>query len=864
MASALECFPTSMHFAVCCAVPGVVPDNLLLTCPPEYRNGGPGASGPGDRSGHQRGGGIGLDGSASTGSRQGTAGSTSCCDKLVLSAVVKELGRLHPLAIGLGRYDKLVVQALERFATDVDLYNTDVWHSLVITTARLAFAKFDVFTDRWSAHANDALDRPVNGTFKVGRFVRGDTPSGTFSIAALRHLYREASHLSRRFGRVLHRFEAYSQYLMAKNAVDANGMYSAATPDGIRPLFEEPLKMYSLAATRHNYLAHGLLTKIKAALGPLIKKTLPDSSTLPLINLVVAILGNWAKAGFVTLWSMLKHRGRTVAGPQKFRVFVMGDDAGLQGWSAAVEELEAVPGTAEHLDGVEFEYVDLSSHLTFQALKRRWPSECEVTPMGWALLARVLCHEILPSDIERVLALDLGDVLVFDDVADLWARFNDFEEHHMLAAAHVKALHHVNGGVVLYDLSRMRTRNFTEAVLRAARDGAPDCIHDQSVLNKLHLRRDDFGYTGPSPLMVLPCRWHMVPSTEWQLHWATIDMWLPEVVQRQRFPGIVAADWVEVYCPDAIDLMSPWTFLTVTADRQSRIRQMAFVNAGYKQRHCVDAGLGRPEECCQCGRRASLIHIPGDMKQWPGTAALFSVHAPPWRYPPDLISGADQRSLTRGYWLKGEHMQEMARHMRSSKSTQQMSKQLGSQVCYEELAEGCCSIFTREDVTMAASITPIQTVNLAPRDLPILVNVETTAVSDAQLLLGLGPMDSLMIVMGTNDGQDARVDWVRNSVTHNLVYFPQSAQSHARQRGEAHARFWVYAQADGRVEVGHDNVLWGVTLPEFSAQILRSSPVSIYVGTPHTLEATWRICVPRTPVPLDRRWEFLQEGLGPP
>lgn len=50
----------------------------------------------------------------------------------------------------------------------------------------------------------------------------------------------------------------------------------------------------------------------------------------------------------------------------------------------------------------------------------RLPSECATTNMSKALYARLLCHELLPRDVERAIAIDLGDILVFDDIRGLW------------------------------------------------------------------------------------------------------------------------------------------------------------------------------------------------------------------------------------------------------------------------------------------------------------------------------------------------------------------------------------------------------------------------------------------------------------
>ena len=50
----------------------------------------------------------------------------------------------------------------------------------------------------------------------------------------------------------------------------------------------------------------------------------------------------------------------------------------------------------------------------------RLPSECAASNMSKALYARLLCHELLPLDVERAIAMDLGDILVFEDILGLW------------------------------------------------------------------------------------------------------------------------------------------------------------------------------------------------------------------------------------------------------------------------------------------------------------------------------------------------------------------------------------------------------------------------------------------------------------
>lgn len=157
--------------------------------------------------------------------------------------------------------------------------------------------------------------------------------------------------------------------------------------------------------------------------------------------------------------------------------------------------------------------------------------------------------------------------------------------------------------------------------LRAAGDGLRSgetaCLRDQSIINILHFKRAEYGYEGPSPVMPLPCRWSAFPTTEWQPHWNSPDGWLPEVVERRRYPGIIALDHVEVYCPDEVDMLSAWAFIPVSEHHQQRLSLYATYEGRKNTRHC-----SLNSSCCQCGESVAAFHIAGDMKQWPA-AEIF-------------------------------------------------------------------------------------------------------------------------------------------------------------------------------------------------------------------------------------------------
>ena len=227
------------------------------------------------------------------------------------------------------------------------------------------------------------------------------------------------------------------------------------------------------------------------------------------VALLFVSLGDWAKTGFLTLWSVLQHRTTPL------RVVVLGDAPGLHAWQLAVDELK---DQGPKFEGVTFEYINFDTHPQFSMYLERYPTEsCSFGAAGKAILARVVCHLLLPPDISKIISIDIGDIIVLDDIANLWKEFDSMQEHHLLAAPHAVALHHVNAGVVLYYVARMREQEFAEATLQAVMDmqrRAPDptCLRDQSIINVLHSWREEFGYAGPSPIMILPCPWWEFPK----------------------------------------------------------------------------------------------------------------------------------------------------------------------------------------------------------------------------------------------------------------------------------------------------------------------------------------------------------------
>ena len=71
---------------------------------------------------------------------------------------------------------------------------------------------------------------------------------------------------------------------------------------------------------------------------------------------------------------------------------------------------------------------------------------------------------------------------------------------------------------------------------------------------------------------------------------------------------------VELYCPDSMDLLMAFAFLPISS-QQSRIRIYAEQEGGQQLRHCHPLRL--EQSCCTCGEEAAVVHVAGDLKQWP-------------------------------------------------------------------------------------------------------------------------------------------------------------------------------------------------------------------------------------------------------
>mmetsp|Transcript_99125 Transcript_99125/g.314684 ORF Transcript_99125/g.314684 Transcript_99125/m.314684 type:complete len:794 (+) Transcript_99125:465-2846(+) len=789
----VQCFPTLALLVACCPHPEVRPPEEP-GCPPRYRQ-------------YRR----------------------ECCAPEIASAIFRQLGTVSTREVArLMPEDKYaeVIRMLNivipQYVRDTNVHSVEAWFVLALAAARDAIMDVDRVKDA---------------------FVRQTT---TFGMQTLLH---EARQVSRKISRAMFRIENFHQFLIVVEATHRGLIIQGFDPNLVREQLSPALEAYRELAVAHDLFAYSLLPAMaqisEGGTGTGMATSAPAPGSPPTVVLLVVSLGAWAKTGFITVWSVLRRRSAPL------RVFVLGDLPGLGRWREAAEEFAAGGADgADPLRGVRFDYVDFATHPRFRAYLRRYPRGCAFGAAGQAILARVVCHELLPPDVDRVIALDLGDVLVLDDIRELWDVGDRLREHHLMAAAHAVSLHHVNGGVVLYDVRRMRDRNFTLDTLRAARHGArrdPDgaCPRDQSIINLLHGHRAELGLPGPSPVMLLPCRWSVFPAPEWQPHWNSPEMWLPEVRDRKRFPGILSTDRVEVFCPDEVDLLSAWAFLPISEERQSRqarIRAFAHHEGRRPGRYCTERGVG--DRCCACGEPAALLHVAGDMKEWPAMQSFLRSYLPGWREPPP--EDALVRSASRSWWGGRARAQRMLSG--TEREAYVVARGLGLNTAF-----GRCATLATEPGGGAggAGTLAFHSVELGPLALPAALEVETTAPRDAHLLLGVGGHSGLELVMGSDGGRGAALRWVRSApgwaARGDLMSVPSAAQRAASEGGgegaaEAWSKFAVSLGPDGRFEVVHGGASWGSYVPEFILAILRQSPLTVSVGTPG-LGAKWGVCL---------------------
>ncbi|CAK0857454.1 unnamed protein product [Prorocentrum cordatum] len=196
--------------------------------------------------------------------------------------------------------------------------------------------------------------------------------------------------------------------------------------------------------------------------------------------------------------------------------------------------------------------------------------------MGHSAFVRgVFTHLVLPH-LQRVLYVDIGDVLVFGDVAELWGLFDRFDEHQLVGIADENGVGFLHGerygsqkkrrgrarpnntGILLLDLERQRQARFEEEAVRVSWSQENACHQaDMSLLGWILIQLGEQTMQ-PQWRFELSSLWHYMPSTEWQT--ADFDSsyvnrsWPAELVRFRLFPGLRGPADVEHPCAQWYEL----------------------------------------------------------------------------------------------------------------------------------------------------------------------------------------------------------------------------------------------------------------------------------------------------------------------
>eukprot|EP00435_Cladocopium_sp_Y103_P028314 s1387_g7.t1 len=227
-------------------------------------------------------------------------------------------------------------------------------------------------------------------------------------------LLQKAVHSSRKLLRAMFRLESFHIFLLGHTAAARRVKMQDLSFELIRPNFQAALELYEIGMNTFDLLAFSIIPNLEAMIrsqGRGFSLNRPQrqfNQTAEEVALLAVSLGNWAKTGFLTIWSILQHRSSPL------RIFILGDPPGLLEWQKAATELQE---DHEMLKGVSFEYIDFEKHPKFIAYLQQYPhQDCSFGAAGKAILARAVCHLVLPPQISKIISMDLGDVLVFDDL----------------------------------------------------------------------------------------------------------------------------------------------------------------------------------------------------------------------------------------------------------------------------------------------------------------------------------------------------------------------------------------------------------------------------------------------------------------
>eukprot|EP00928_Gymnodinium_smaydae_P004051 TRINITY_DN11417_c0_g2_i1.p1 TRINITY_DN11417_c0_g2~~TRINITY_DN11417_c0_g2_i1.p1 ORF type:complete len:629 (+),score=96.31 TRINITY_DN11417_c0_g2_i1:119-1888(+) len=368
------------------------------------------------------------------------------------------------------------------------------------------------------------------------------------------------------------------------------------------------------------------------------------------LTVALTLMGaDYGRAALPTLVSLLYHT------PGPLEVVAVGD---VEGFNALTNVLSGVNVSAR---GVILTFVELMSNPRYWEILQLMPEQC-VDPSLQGLsrkvnrsvlqigLARLFLHELL-LDYDRVLAIDVGDLLVLGNLYSLWHIFEEFDPDDLFACAMETGQSMIsfgaqrgdavefwrsrgfddlakglNPGVLLMDLKRMRELNSNGAswtlilLLAAEQVSRMSCGLDSTpqiaVLNSIV-------FNGGDALMKeLSSKWNYIPVVHWEhVAHAAQDAALPsEVLKSRLHPGLLPGGRFAHACPEYSALVGEWTLIANDDDELTRWHKKA---KSYFETFTARRAPGLYTSDLACGDAIVIVHFAGYSKTQPWAKLLL-------------------------------------------------------------------------------------------------------------------------------------------------------------------------------------------------------------------------------------------------
>lgn len=322
------------------------------------------------------------------------------------------------------------------------------------------------------------------------------------------------------------------------------------------------------------------------------------------LDVMLLVVGDYGWNAMSTVNSLVHH----ASSPGSVRLHAVGDQRGLESLRAALAlglrgnaGGEAVLASASFYN--MFENVDFVHRLNALPFGCIWRHN-----FGQVAWARVLFPDLLPAEVQRVVVMDIGDIIVLGDMpAEMPKIFDAFTGDELLALwrplGDPTSLH---AGVALVDVAKLRNSTFAEDFVDLALVGlrrAPGWFCSQAEFDVLNLYSKAF--PGRVHVVEDAPEWHYIPARGWSL--TITQAYLP-------VGALGPTTWVH-YCPTYLE-RAAWYLLRpaaiggpVTLEEAQKLAKLAMIEHTTAARTKESAAL--------CGRPVKLVHMPGRMKREP-------------------------------------------------------------------------------------------------------------------------------------------------------------------------------------------------------------------------------------------------------